>query len=125
MSGPPFARVVSRRHAVFGVIRRHHEVSPTCGRHNQLSKFGMEEATFLGISYGMNEKGGMDKVEFDKCVMNSIVPLYPDSDDVPGKRIMIKVDSGPGRLNVRLVARLRLLGFYLYPGVPNTTAVSQ
>ena len=36
MSGPPFARVVSRRHAVFGVIRRHHDVSPTCRRHNQL-----------------------------------------------------------------------------------------
>ena len=66
-----------------------------------------------------------DEVEFEKYVMNSIVPLYPDSDDVPGKRVMIKVDSGPCRLNARLVARLRLLGFYLYPGVPNTTAVSQ
>jgi hypothetical protein len=90
-----------------------------------LCKFGMAEATYLGISFGMNEKGGMDEVEFEKYVMNSIVPLYPDSDDVPGKRVMAKVDSGPGRLNARLVARLRLLGFYLYPGVPNTTGVSQ
>ena len=90
-----------------------------------LCKFGRVDAEYLGISYGMNEKGGMDEVEFEKYVMNSIVPLYPDSDDVPGKRVMIKVDSGPGRLNARLVARLRLLGFYLYPGVPNTTAVSQ
>jgi hypothetical protein len=38
---------------------------------------------------------------------------------------MIKFDSGPGRLNARFVAQLQLLGFYLYPGVPNTTAVSQ
>jgi hypothetical protein len=40
-------------------------------------------------SYGMNEKGGMDQEEFKKYVMNSIVPLFPDSDDVPGKRVMI------------------------------------
>ena len=42
-----------------------------------------------------------------------------------GKRVLIKVDSGPGRIQADLLARLRLLGFILYPGVPNTTAVSQ
>jgi hypothetical protein len=52
----------------------------------------MEEVDYLGILYGMNKEGGMDEVEFEKYVMNSIVPLYPDSDDVPGKRVMIKVD---------------------------------
>jgi hypothetical protein len=30
----------------------------------------MAEATYLGISFGMNKKGGMDKVEFEKYVMN-------------------------------------------------------
>ncbi len=69
-----------------------------------LCKFGMEEANYLEILYGMNKKGGMDEVEFKKYVMNSIVPLYTDSDNVPGKRVMIKVDSGPGCLNARLVA---------------------
>ena len=57
--------------------------------------------------------------------MNSIVPLFIDSEDVPGKRVMLKVNSGPGRMNINLIARLCQLGFYLYPGVPNTTAVSQ
>lgn len=38
---------------------------------------------------------------------------------------MVKVDSGPGRVNVPMLARLKLRGFYLFPGVPNTTAVSQ
>jgi hypothetical protein len=38
---------------------------------------------------------------------------------------MLKVDSRPGRLNIELLAELCLLGFYLYPGVPNMTAVSQ
>jgi hypothetical protein len=31
-----------------------------------LCKFGVEKAEYLGILYGMNEKGGMDKVEFKK-----------------------------------------------------------
>ena len=38
---------------------------------------------------------------------------------------MLKVDSGPGRLNSELLALIRFHGFYMYPSVPNTTAVSQ
>jgi len=38
---------------------------------------------------------------------------------------MVKVDSGPGRLNQSLLTRARFMGFYIYPGVPNTTAVTQ
>ncbi len=67
----------------------------------------------------------MDEAEFEKYVKNNIIPLYPDALDIPCKRVLIKVDSGPGRLNIELLAELRLLGWYLYPGVPNTTAVSQ
>ena len=39
--------------------------------------------------------------------------------------MLFKLDSGPGRMGMKLLSRLRLLGFVLYPGVPNTTAVSQ
>ena len=38
---------------------------------------------------------------------------------------MIKIDSGPGSCFAILVAELRHLGFYMYPGVPNTMAVTQ
>ena len=38
---------------------------------------------------------------------------------------MIKIDSGPGRCFEILVADLSHLGFYMYPGVPNTTAETQ
>ena len=57
--------------------------------------------------------------------MNSIVHLFIDSDDVPDKHVILNVDSGPGRMNINLISQLCRLGFYLYPGVPNTTAVSQ
>ena len=38
---------------------------------------------------------------------------------------MLKLDSGPVRACAQILAQLRLLGFYLYPGVLKTTAGSQ
>ena len=77
------------------------------------------------MSIGLNEKGGMSDKEFFKYFKNNIVTLYPDARDVPGKRVMPKVDGGPGRLNMEFLSYARNLGFYIYPGVPNSTAVSQ
>jgi hypothetical protein len=88
-------------------------------------KFGKKKAKYIGVSVGLNEKGGMDEAEFEKYFRNCILQLFPDAIDLPGFCVMVKVDSGPGRLNVNLLAGLCLLGFYLYPGVPNTTAVTQ
>jgi hypothetical protein len=39
--------------------------------------------------------------------------------------VLLKVDSGPGRLNVDMLADRRLHGLYLVPGVPNTTHHTQ
>ncbi len=69
-------------------------------------------------------KGGMDNDKFQKYIFGSIMPLYCDAEDKKGKRDMLKVDSGPGQLNRDLLVSLRLLGFYLYPGVPNMTVVT-
>ncbi len=56
---------------------------------------------------------------------NSITHLYHDACNIPGKRVIVKVDSEPGWLNMELVAEMRLMGFYLYPGVPNTNVMLQ
>jgi hypothetical protein len=46
----------------------------------------------------MNKKGGMTDVEFEKCINTSIVPLFvPELEDTPGKHVLLKVDSSPGR----------------------------
>ena len=66
----------------------------------------------------------MDSEEFEKYVLGSIVPLYPTAQDKPGHCVMLKVDSGPGRMNLNLLARLWQLGFEVYLGVPNTTHMS-
>ncbi len=67
----------------------------------------------------------MDDDEFFEYLQKSIMPLYPDSAPINGKWVVLKCDSGPGQLNEKLLAMLRYHGFILFPGVPNTTAVSQ
>jgi hypothetical protein len=44
----------------------------------------------------MNEKGGMNNEEFESYIDISIIPLFPDLDDMPGNYILLKVDSGRG-----------------------------
>jgi hypothetical protein len=87
--------------------------------------FGHEEKQQMPVSFGMNAKEGMDDAEFFEYLQKSIMPLYPDSAPINGKWVVLKCDSGPGRLNKKLLAMLRYHGFILFPGVPNTTAVSQ
>ena len=92
---------------------------------NIRGKFGCNEDHLWACTFGLNENGGMDDIEFEKYIMNSIVPLFPHAAECCGKRVLIKIDSSPGRLNLTLLSSLRILGFVLYPGVPNTTLFTQ
>ncbi len=58
--------------------------------------------TSWDCTFGLNTKGGMDDCEFEQYVMNSILPLYPKTRDRPGHQLLLKRDSGPGRLLGRL-----------------------
>jgi len=61
-----------------------------------VGKFSFEAERVVPTTFGMNEKGGMNAVELDKIIKKAILPLYPDVADVPGKRVLLKLDSGPG-----------------------------
>ena len=74
------------------------------------SRFGCAEERIWPCTIGMNEKGGMTDDEFEKYVDNSIVPLYPDLEDTPGKCVLLKVDSGPGRNGRELLMKCRFRG---------------
>jgi len=67
----------------------------------------------------------MTNDELEKYIDNSIIPLYPNLKDTPGKRILLKVDSGPGRNGRDLLAKCCFRGLYIYPGLPNATSVQQ
>ena len=60
-------------------------------------------------------------VEFQQYFLKHVT-LFSDSNDVNGKRVMVKVDSGPGRLQEDFSAKARTLGFIVYPGVPNNSS---
>ncbi len=77
------------------------------------------------MTFGFNAKRGMDNEQFKEYFKTNIAPLYPDAEDEHGKRIMVKVDSGPGRLEIDFLAEAQTLGFIIYPSVPNTIAVTQ
>ena len=64
-------------------------------------------------------------VEFQQYFLNNIVTLFSDSNYGNGKRVMVKVDSGPGRLQEDFLDKALTLGFIVYPGVPNNTAVTR
>ena len=67
----------------------------------------------------------MSDDEFEKYIETSIVPLYPDLQDTPGKRVLLKVDSSPGCNGRELLMKCRFCGLYIYPGLPNATSVQQ
>jgi hypothetical protein len=90
-----------------------------------LGQFGCMEVKPWPSTFGMNKKGGMDNEEFAKYMRGSIVPLFPNALDQPGCRVLLKVDSGPGWMNLQLLASLNLLGIILYPCIPNTMHVMQ
>ena len=77
--------------------------------------FGCPKEKTWPVMFGMNKKGGMNKEEFKKYLCNAIVHLFPDTKDKPDFRVILKVDSGPGRMTLKLLATLRLLSFILYP----------
>ncbi len=47
-----------------------------------------EEVRSWPVTFGANEKGGMVSEEFEKFVMNLIVPLYPHAKKRTGMRVM-------------------------------------
>ena len=88
-------------------------------------KFGHKEVQRFPVTVGVNEKGGMNYREFEKYLCELVRRLYPDATDIDGERVIVKVDSGPGRSNPDLIMRLRMRGVLLYGGVPNATSVQQ
>ena len=70
-------------------------------------QFGCAEVRSWPVTFGANEKGGMDSKKFEKFVMSSIVPLYPHAKNKTCVCVMLKVDSGPRRMNLNLLVRLR------------------
>ncbi len=73
----------------------------------------------------MNGKGGMNNEKFERYIDNSIVPLFPDLEDMPGNCILLKVESGCGCNLQDLLNKCWFRGVYIYPGLPKSTSMQQ
>jgi hypothetical protein len=73
----------------------------------------------------VNDKCGADCRVLNQCLTGCQERWYPDAADVSGKRLLYKIDGGPGRLDEESLAEKRVRGIYLFPGVQNTTQVHQ
>ena len=79
--------------------------------HSVRGKFEFTSKREFPTTVGIHTKGGMYKNNFEMYLIGSIIPFYPDSKEMKGKRFLFKIYSGPGRLNTKTVERLRNLGF--------------
>ncbi|MGH7955114.1 MAG: hypothetical protein ACREOZ_04055, partial [Gloeomargaritales cyanobacterium] len=87
--------------------------------------FGHLAPVNLPTTATVNPKGGTDSRVLKQVLIQYIEKLYPDAVDVKARRVVIKIDGGPGRLDQSCRTELRTRGVYLFPGVQNTTHITQ
>ena len=56
------------------------QVDCVCWMQNVVGEFDLGEATLCPATVGMNEKGGVDTVEFAEYIRNAIMPLFLDAE---------------------------------------------
>jgi hypothetical protein len=93
--------------------------------HDIHGRYGYDHDKYHPCTFRMNNKGGMDTMEFEEYIENSLVTLYPDAADTPCKHVLFKADSGPGCKNTELMAYLCIHGFYFIPDLPNSMQSTQ
>jgi hypothetical protein len=80
--------------------------------------FSHKEVQSFPLVLGLNNKGGMDEDKFFEYLQNNITKLYPDAALVKGCWVIIKCDSGLGRLNPTLLALFAISWVYFLPWNP-------
>jgi hypothetical protein len=117
-------------------------------------QYGLEQPVWWDSYVAKTSSGGMQGYIWNQFITENLTYYYPDARDVPGKRVLIKADSGPGESNsivstfctfiVLIYIDLLLItgrnfgekareflfllqqcGFYFYPGLPNGTELGQ
>eukprot|EP00957_Ditylum_brightwellii_P167896 12781143-Ditylum_brightwellii.AAC.1 len=76
-------------------------------------QFDHDKVKGFSPTCGVNEKGGMNASALYEYTKAAILVLYPDISDEPGKHIVAKINGGPGRFDLDMIAKLHILGFIL------------
>ena len=67
---------------------------------NMIWKFGAKEEQERTTTFGFNAKGEIDNEQFREYFKTNVSPMYPDVHNEADTRMMVKVDSGPGKLEI-------------------------
>jgi hypothetical protein len=70
-------------------------------------QFGRSLPEKIDPTLTVNSKGGSDSRVLYQVLMGYAKRLYPDCADVDGKRVIFKIDGGPGRLDLKMLSDLR------------------
>lgn len=89
--------------------------------HQIKGKFGYSHKHTFNCVISYSENGSVTKEIYSKWYQEVVSVLYPDIADVPGTRVLVKSDGGPGRTDPSYLARSNLDGLVHYPGLPNGT----
>jgi hypothetical protein len=87
---PPLAVFASS--AVNPKFRGHY----LCNMHQVEGIFGYPGTCSFSSSFAASENGSVTNEIFLTYLQETLIRLYPDVSDKPGKRVLLKVDSGPG-----------------------------
>jgi len=87
--------------------------------------FGHKQDTLLSCTLGINEKAGINSVELNKHFKSSPLSLHPDVEDISGKRVIAKLDSDLGHMNLDMLTHLKIRGLYIVPDLSNSTGKMQ
>jgi hypothetical protein len=89
------------------------------------AQFGHSSPQSFSASVTVNPKGRTDSHVLAQLLRSYKERLHPDAKDEAGFRVLIKIEGGPGWLDLNSLAELRPSGVYLFPGEQNTTCVSR
>lgn len=89
------------------------------------AKYGNTSQRYYDVNIQYSTKGSMTKSIMASWVQG-FSEYYPDVADENGKRVMLKSDFGPGRLqNEEAMTSLLIDGFKFFGSVPNGTEITQ
>ena len=89
------------------------------------AKYGNTFARWYDVNIQFSPKGSMNSSIMRHWV-KGFSEYYPDVADVPGKRVIVKSDFGPGRLkNEEFMNNLFVDGFKFFASLPNGTEITQ
>ena len=74
--------------------------------HQVEGQYGNERRGYYDCSIALSQSGGMTKELFWSWLLEELCDLFPDMEDVPGKHILLKADSGPGKCDRTVIYSL-------------------